>query len=136
VIVVAIDPGDHMGWCVGTTEGEPYAAGTDTPAQFFLRLETWVGSAVDAPCSVDQVVFEAYTVEDPAANQGTDVPTLQYIGIIKYICARAAVPCEPQSRQVKGAARSKLKHMGVKPLPGDGHAKDAQLHWWAWVWRH
>lgn len=154
MIVVALDPGDHMGWCVGTTEGEPYDAGTDTPAEFFLRLERWCGttntrlqveSLIEGtelvayqlvPRSIDLLVIETYTVDDPAANQGSDVPTLQYIGVVKYICARAGVPFEMQSRQVKTAARSKLKHQGRKPLPGDGHAKDAQLHWWAWNWRH
>lgn len=160
MIVVAVDPGDHMGWCVGTTEGEPYDAGTDTPAEFFARLERWVGTYATRlelppvegvnyvawqylPRSIDLVVIESYQVDDPAANQGSDVPTLQYIGVIKYICARAGVPFDMQSRQVKTAARSKLSHLERKPLsgtsgslPDGGHAKDAQLHWWAWVWRH
>lgn len=152
MILVTIDPGDHMGWTVGTTEGGPYDAGTDTPAEFFLRLETWCGTAFKRtedetwpgvnlityqpqPGSVDRVVFEGFSIDGPQLI-GSDVPTLQYIGVIKYICSRAGVPWEMQDRQVKAPARSKCKHLGIRPIPGDGHAKDAQLHWHAWVWRH
>ena len=124
-----------MGWCIGTTEGAPYDAGTDTPAAFFMRLEKWVGSAVGSTPMVDLVVFEGFAIDTPAL-MGSDVPTLQYIGVIKYICARAGVRLEMQDRQVKGPAKAKLQHLGIKPIKGDGHAKDAQLHWWAWCWRH
>lgn len=156
-VLLAIDPGDHMGWCVGTTEGEPYAAGTDPPGEFFLRLERWVGTALVRPeienvlpatyqllpATIEQVVFEGYTIDEPAANQGSDVPTLQYIGVIKYICSRAGVPFHVQHRMVKGPAKGKLRNRKIKPLPGTdgklpngGHATDAQVHWWAWVWRY
>jgi hypothetical protein len=145
--IVAIDPGDGMGWALALSTPQSdsvYDAGTLTPGEMFARLETWVMAPMfEGEEPVDTVVLEDWRLREPEKWRGSDMPTSQQLGALKYIVARHSsakiVLLDPF---VKKPALGRCKANGIAPIKPDGysaekleHCKDAQLLAWAYLWK-
>lgn len=121
--VVSLDPGDTTGWSV-FQDGELKSAGQipGTAQEIENLLESWEPAVV---------VAEEYRVYGWKAKQHSwsDVPTLQLIGAMKYICEKLGIPYFMQSaQQAKGfATNDKLQGWGLWQA-SSRHANDAIRH--------
>lgn len=128
----AVDPGDvHVGLayfrdgsCVWAREFDP------TGALRFLR-EHLPGS--------DALVVERYQLYPHLAQlqQGSDMRTSQMIGALKYLAWRVQVPVYIQQAALKKTAESLINHRKIQrqSLGAGNHAKDAETHGYAYLWR-
>lgn len=138
--IIAIDPGDGMGWAqaLSTPESDSvYAAGTWQPGELYLWLEAWLTQE-----AVDTVVLEDWRLKEPERFRGSDMPTSQQLGAIKWIVSRfgpvKVVLLDPWAKR---PAMGRCKANGIRPIKPDGykadwleHCKDAQLLAWAYLW--
>lgn len=150
-LLVAVDPGGvHVGVCIfghNIKGWEPLWATEMTPTEF----EDWY-SAHCIHGEIDITVVEEWMLFPNTAGtqHGSDMPTSQLIGVIKYIFRNTLhIPMrdfgrteEPQlvfqSTKIKKPTRSILKARNlasvakVMKIPGD-HALDAELHGYHYV---
>lgn len=122
--VLALDPGEGTtGWAV-FNNGDLAAAGQVSGAATEIEnlVECW---------SPAIVVAEEYRVYGWKAKQHSwsDIPTLQLIGAMRYICEKKNIPCHLQSAQVaKGfATDEKLRGWDLWQTSAR-HANDAIRH--------
>jgi hypothetical protein len=125
--LLALDPGRTTGWAF-------FHNGT------YYRSGTVVGNAKQVKKLLDDsrpevVVIESYRIYASKAQQHvhSDVPTLQLIGALKYICETHVPPIPvvfQTAAQGKGfSSDDKLKEWGFWPSgPGAVHARDAIRH--------
>lgn len=156
--VLWIDPGESVGWATATL-GQVAAPespwhigdiewGIEKLKPFALRLLERAGD-------YDVIGFERYIIHggrDLAAHLGTDVPTLQLVGMIRLAAWRAQQQRSDGSPQIlwqdpsaknkgKGAARHlfpvEIQQVIADALTGphdEGHHGDALLHLAAWYY--
>jgi hypothetical protein len=140
--VFAIDPGEEhagMAWTRdlptligGETVGSRFTAATDNPDGCTDRFARWCSEARIAGVTRAKVVVENYRL-DPAKLQmhmGSDVPTLQHIGALKYVARVHKIEVIMQNRDIKKPMAGILNGRGLKALGDSRHAKDAELHLW------
>lgn len=141
--MVAVDPGgEHVGVAAFNQDNdgawECVWAGEYEPQEF----EDWLSEALYRG-QIDILVVEEFRLfpEKAAQQTGSDMPTSQLIGAIRYIwraTLKRGWPKEPtelhmQPPSIKIPTRSKLKNSGVTSMskflkiPLD-HAADAELH--------
>lgn len=103
--MLAIDPGERIGWCHGEIEycgqdgiGQPKSKlsvtghGINTAMAFMDKFAETVAG-------YDRVIYEIYRIQPGKERQhiGSEVPTLQFIGMIRIICRLAGVKCDRQT---------------------------------------
>lgn len=143
VRLVAVDPGGvHVGVALFGFDGQAWSclwAGEMQPEEF----EDWLSEHM-VHSGIDILVVEEWQLfGDKALEQtGSDMPTSQLIGVIRYIHrhmkgTQARWPREDvelvfQSPQIKTPTLSVLKNRHLrsmaKKLKAGGHALDAELH--------
>lgn len=146
--VLAIDPGERVGWAVA--DAEPWMDDPDRAATFevtghgITALKPFALKLFEAILGYDVVVYETYRI---SANHikhhiGSDVPTLQLIGMI-----RAAAWLHPTVKLVGQGPETKKTADRTMPedlttriaaLPAahdDSHDGDALRHLWFWHWK-
>lgn len=141
--LVAVDPGGvHVGVAVFGCNNSGWScfwAGEMQPEEF----EDWLSEHM-VHSGIDILVVEQFTLyADKAMEQtGSDMPTSQLIGAIKYIWRqmkgtasrwpRPDVELHFQPAKIKVPTQSVLKNRGMKSmaktLKAGGHAFDAELH--------
>lgn len=144
--MVAVDPGgEHVGVAAFGKDDDGWEcvwAGEMTPLEF----EDWLSEQY-ATGRIDILVYESWKLFPDKAKQqtGSDMPTSQLIGVIKYIhraCKSSKVRFPGPDAQIfvqdpsiKIPTRSLLKARGMLSMakflkiPLD-HAADAELHGW------
>lgn len=143
--ILAIDPGERVGWAVGEVDTNGYAERLDVCQHGITALKPFALKLFEAIGGYDVVVYETYRI---SANHikhhiGSDVPTLQLIGMI-----RAAAWLNPQVKLVgQGPATKKTadktmpddlreRIAGLPAAHDDSHDGDALRHLWHWHWQH
>ncbi len=142
--VLAVDPGERVGWAHGRidadADGLPELTvtghGISTLKDFVLKLHEVAGN-------YDVIVWETYRISAKHARKhiGSDVPTLQLIGMIR-LCAwlHPNVKLVHQGPVVKATAERTLPtsiQTILDKLPkahDDSHDADALLHLWHYYW--
>ena len=133
--VLVIDPGERVGYCVAEIGAsvEITSHGISGLKEFALKLE-------EVFPTYDTVVYETYRIAADKAKKhiGSDVPTLQLIGIIRHLGWRHPhVKLVDQGPVLKRTgekyARAHLPHVAelLDRLPkshDDAHDGDAVLH--------
>lgn len=137
--MIAIDPGgEHVG-----VAGFGY--GQDAGAVCIRALELTPEQAEELIWSmgtnsaIDVLVIESWRLFPDMAPKlaGSDMPTSQLIGALRFIARRHGVPVVFQDPVIKVPMQHLLRSAGialrsVKEGRG-GHAKDAELHGWRWL---
>ena len=129
--VAVFDPGETTGFAIfERTDG-------NTTLVHAQQLVTWplekgIPALHDAfACSPKHVVYEAYHIYKwrLAEHTYSEVPTIQLIGIIKYLCIIRDIPYTKQTALVGKSfcTDRKLEHWGLYQ-PGLVHARDAIRH--------
>lgn len=107
--VLAIDPGERAGWAhadVHPDEPDPVAA-VQVTGHGISFLKDLGLKVLDVASEYDVVIYETYRISPAKLRQhaGSDVPTLQLIGIIRAACWRAPnVVIRSQGPSVKATA--------------------------------
>lgn len=118
MIVLAFDPGQTTGYAVLSTDGEYQVLGSF--AEWYL-VDALMGSY-----EPDVVVIEQFRLYPYAARSKvwSDFPTVEVIGVIKYLAERHSIPFVMQS-----AADVKVINLVyTKQKKGDRHAYSALRH--------
>lgn len=147
--VIAIDPGDvHCGMALGITkegdgerEFEVVKAWETDPDDCADYVASWLLSG-----ELEALVIEKFNLyaDKAEAQVGSDFPTVQLIGVLKYLVRVHNLDAEKNGRRcaklamygadTKKSMRNQLRARGIKLLPAEAdHARDAQLHLWHWV---
>jgi hypothetical protein len=139
--ILAIDPGERVGWATGTItpDGEGHALtvtgqGVDTLRDFSLSLEQHVREA-------DVVIYETWRLYPHMAKKmiGNDMQPSQLIGIIRFVCWKdPSVKVVTQGASIKNTA---LKTMPEElhermELSTEQHDQDAIMHLWHYYWKN
>lgn len=145
--VLAIDPGERVGWAVGEVSEDKRDAlggpelvvfnhGISSLKDFALKLHEVAGD-------YDVIVFEDYRISAAKlrAHTGSNVPTIQLIGMIR-LCAwlNPKVKLVTQyNTQKKTADRTMPEWLreriaGLPAAHDDAHDGDALRHLWFWFW--
>jgi len=126
-VVLAIDPGDPHCGLARFVDGECVAAAEFKPERMLGLLELWFTES-----KIDKVVCEEWRLygQFAATQSGSTMPTVEVIGVIRWLCRRWGVELIMQAALVKVPIQRILKAHGVKLQSwGHGdHAKDAELH--------
>lgn len=116
--VLAFDPGETTGWAYTNTEAEPSMRTGTFPmwsavVQLIERL------------SPDAVIVEIFTLYAWAAQSQTwsTFPTVEVIGVIKFVCEQHHVPVRMQP-----ASDAKALWLRKALVRGSMHEMDAQKH--------
>jgi len=141
--VIAIDPGDvHCGMALGVTGTDGTFACVQaweaTPDECADYVAGWLLSG-----ELEALVIEKFNLYGDKAKEqiGSDFPTVQLIGVLKYLVRVAGIQAEQDGRyrarlamygaDTKKSLRAQLKARGIALLPAEAdHARDAQLHLW------
>lgn len=129
VFLWAIDPGDpHCG--VAKFMGEKCVAAEElVPWELLGALERQLARG-----QLDEVVCEEWRLYPQGASVmiGSPMPTVEVIGVIRWLCKRAEVPLTMQPASIKRPTERILRTHGVKMMSrGAGpHARDAEIHGW------
>lgn len=157
--VLAIDPGERVGWAHGVIQqpGDTWAEGggpvqTRTEPALMVTghgiatLKDMALKLHEVAGNYDVIVFEEYRISSNPqklkAHVGSDVPTLQLVGMIR-LCAWL----NPQAKLVTQYPKNKAtaersmpawlreKIAGLPARHDDAHDGDALLHLWFYYWK-
>jgi hypothetical protein len=139
--VIALDPGNKVGWARATVEPD----GTWTGLEHGIHHLKDMALALDRKVSdYDAVVCETWRLRPAKARAfaGSDFPSVQFIGMVRLGCWRENVRYYPQDPSIKSTADKSappwLKEI-IDNEPGthdDGHNVDALRHLWFWTWEN
>lgn len=123
---VSIDPGDiHVGW-VRWEDSQPVHLEELTPDECAKQMKFLRGQ--------DVIALEDWRLYPDKANTmiGSDMPTCQLIGVIKYLAEENGIPVLMQGAGIKEPTRGVLRHRDVtllsKQMGLSDHVQDAELH--------
>lgn len=129
---VSIDPGDiHVGW-VRWENCVPAHLEELTPDECIKQLEFLEGQ--------EAIVLEDWRLYADKANTmiGSDMPTCQLIGVIKYLAKQRGIPILMQGaglrKPIEGVLRNKGIQLYSRKLQLSDHVQDAELHGWTFLW--
>lgn len=144
--VLAVDPGERVGWAVGNcildtgttpdTRLEVEDHGIHFLKDFALAADLAIRNG-----KYDYVVVEPFRIRPEKAKSfiGNDMPTIQLIGMLRLACWVSGTPYVESPPSNKTTARMSLRHGGddiaarLAKLPkshDDAHDGDALLHLW------
>lgn len=141
--LLAIDPGELVGWAVGSTaqSGELALArhGITPLKDFAVKL-------ADAFSSYDVVVYEKYGLVKSRNREGSEMPTIQLIGMIRLLSwLNPDVELVKQSPSLKRTAdkvigasdATDFKNLIAREsgVHDDAHDIDAIRHLYYWWWK-
>lgn len=88
---------------------------------------------------LDHVVIERFQLypNKAAAQHGSDMLTSQLIGAMRLLACQHKCPVTQQQAALKKPTENLVKRRGVKRLSTKegNHAKDAETHGYAFIWR-
>jgi hypothetical protein len=134
--MVSIDPGDiHVGF-VSWDHGLPDHLEEFTPARCMQVIESMASTNW-----LDLVVIEEWKLYPEMAQKmvGSDFPTCQLIGALRYVLDCAEIPYHLQPAQIKYPTMGVLRNARFKLISQrtgcSGHVQDAELHGWYFMIR-
>lgn len=103
--ILAIDPGESVGWCHGVIENK---ARRDSPPEDWQLEVTGHGITplmdfavkfAEVAGNYDKVIYEIYRIQPGKERQhiGSEVPTLQFIGMVRILGRLSGVPLVRQT---------------------------------------
>lgn len=137
--ILGIDPGgEHVGWAEFRND-QPVEVRERTPEAAEDALWDWLALRYNAEhVGGSLLIIESFRLyPDKAKSQiGSDMPTSQLIGSMRYMARYWKVPVILQPAAIKEPTESLMRrrgivHTAVQERQG-GHAKDAETH----VWHH
>jgi uncharacterized protein YdeI (YjbR/CyaY-like superfamily) len=144
--VIAIDPGERVGWA--TFEVRP-AAPEGGPAELVVVnhgisfLKDFALTFHKKAKDYDVMVYETWRLRAAMASKfaGNDFPTVQLIGMLKLSCwLNPSIKVVSQGPNVKSTADRTMPddlRQRIAALPAahdDSHDGDALRHGWHWFW--
>lgn len=132
--LVAIDPGaEHCGLAIFSYAPECKASRTLTPHGLYGTLINLMRAG-----AVQEIVYERYQ-QYGNGRTGDEFPTVEVIGVIKFLADAYEVPYTPRGAAIKTAVR-KLIEARKLPTPSKEvesdlriHAADAELHGYSYI---
>lgn len=128
IVVLSVDPGETTGYFVGR-----FTAGEKKPEVLRLgEMDLWVGlERLFLEYFPDVAVYEVFKLYPYLAQtqSWSTFPTVEVIGVLKYLADKYAVPIAGQGANMKKATRINPKH----PSP---HVRDAARHALVYWRRH
>jgi hypothetical protein len=136
--IIAIDPGaEHCGVavfvdgrCVMTTERRP----TD----LYDSLGVWGSQHGSSKLQFDVMVVEDFKLDPKrmASLAHSRLETVKVIGVLEERCRRDGTTfvLQPASIKRATAAQAKRRLPKLTSKGSGGHAKDAELHGWHYLW--
>lgn len=136
--VIAIDPGEKVGWCTATFEPgklDLLNHGISSLKSFALKLG-------ESMADYDVVIYETYRLSAQGAKLiGDDMQTSQLIGMIRFISWTTDVRLVSQAPAIKPTAdkvaQGEFKSL-IESEPAkhdDAHDIDAVRHLAYWAWK-
>lgn len=118
--VLGVDPGETIGlYCIrqyaaGYYDGYPIPSGSWQTALQYIRGARW-----------SRIAIEEWRLWDDSALVGSDLLTVQIIGMIKEIAYQADIPVEQHPQSIKDPAWRYLTKLGIELIQTNQHNKDA-----------
>lgn len=157
--VLAIDPGERVGWAWGNIQHHADDCGgceelrggkhdqrlylgdfgINSYKDFALKLHKAAGN-------YDVIVYETWRLSANKAKTfvGNDFPSVQFIGMVRLCAWLAGVKLVHQGPAIKATAEKSMRSMrpdlweivepALKGAHDDGHHGDAILHLWHFYW--
>lgn len=132
--ILAVDPGgSHVG--VAVFRGERCIDVTELDPQVFLEELSWRRG-------IETVVCEEFRLRRSAALSlvGSTLPTVELIGILRHYCRVYDIAFVTQPATIKRPTAAQMRRRGVESLAlrrhAGGHARDAELHGWRYIFDH
>ena len=123
MLILAIDPGETTGYVVAETDGLDY------DVKISGQFPNWRGiEALITYWLPDTVVYEAFYLSPSIAKYKarSTMPTVEVIGVLKYLAWQHSIPLVAQPPSVKYVAATDLpRHVAGVTGP---HARDALRH--------
>lgn len=141
--LLAIDPGELVGWAVGSTAQSGELAllrhGITPLKEFAVKLES-------AFSTYDVVIYEKYGLVKSRNREGSEMPTIQLIGMIRLLSwINPDVTLVKQSPSLKRTADKAIaagdsddfKNLIAREsgVHDDAHDIDAIRHLYYWWWK-
>lgn len=145
--LLAIDPGERVGWATAEYVPETEDIGPDRAGFFLLdhgihSLQPFalkLGKSIDR---YDIVIYETWRLAAGVAKKmvGSDMPTCQLIGMIRYLGWASDIELVDQSPSKKKTADKTAEGVFKELIErepsvhDDAHDIDAVRHLWYWYW--
>lgn len=146
--VIAIDPGERVGWATAEAVFDP-ALGEDRRGLFLTNhgislLKPFAMKLADVIENYDVIVYEKFVLfsgERGRSQVGGEIPTAQLVGMIRLLAWQHDKKLVSQSVQVKKTADKTAQGVFKELIEGevkthdDAHDIDAIRHLWYWYWK-
>lgn len=140
--VLAIDPGEKVGWCRFDADTKGRVKNLKYGISGLKEMALRIAKVYD---SYDVVVMENWRLSAVHAKSmyGSELPTVQFIGMVQLLAwQNPKVKLVKQSPSVMSTAKRTMKKLKPswyeivsEPIAHDaGHHQSAILHGWHWVW--
>jgi len=159
VRILAIDPGESSGVArLDVVDVSKLGVVRKEIVPVFVRTfdQAGVYAELEGPQFYDAVVLEEFRLFPWMATYQSfsELPTVEVIGVVKYLCAKNDTPLYVQRADIKKEARSIAEATGWKmkdrslgsgkgkyrgpdfDYPGPQHPRDALAHGIYWIYRH
>lgn len=145
--VLAIDPGEKVGWAHGTIADASTDEGAGTTleltGQGITPLKPFAAKLIEVADAYDVLVYEDYRISAAKLRQhiGSNVPTLQLIGMIRLAAWHRDVslvtqrPADKTTALKTAPAWLTANLAGLPKAHDESHDGDALLHLWFYFWK-
>lgn len=143
--ILAIDPGERVGWATGHVVADLADGSTRIGVlnHGITALKPFAVKLGTSFAGYDVVVYETFRLRANVARKfaGNDMQTSQLIGVIRYLSwLHPHVKLVGQGPAIKSTAEKTLPDdiqaiiAGLPKAHDDSHDGDALLHLWHWYW--
>ena len=122
MLILALDPGEHSGWCLMDQAGNPHRMGTAKGAELYAVLE----KEKDV---IDTIVCESYRVFSHKLNAHaqSDLKTSRMIGAVEHFSSTHKIKLVMQPPTIKKAGYGWLR-ITPPSKHSESHVYDAFAH--------
>lgn len=138
--VLAIDPGERVGWATGSLAD----GALDIGDHGITKLWPFAKKLGEVFTDYDVVIYETWRLRATMAKKfiGNDFQPVQLIGVVRYLAMlNPQVKLVSQGPAIKSTAEKTVpddlrKRLDALPKAHDEcHDYDALLHLWHWYWK-
>lgn len=136
--ILAVDPGgSHVG--VAIFRGERCIDAFEVTPDELVNELFWRGTTLR---HTETIVCEEFRLRRSAALSlvGSTLPTVELIGVLRHYCRVYGIAFVTQPATIKRPTAAQLRHRGVESLAlrrrAGGHARDAELHGYRYLFDH
>jgi hypothetical protein len=147
--VIAIDPGERVGWSTAEYQPDSPELGPDRTGLFLVnhgisQLKPFALKLAESIHKYDVVIYEKYVLfggERGLAQIGGEIPTAQLVGMIRLLAWQHDKKLVSQAPKIKATADKVAKGVFKELIEGeskthdDAHDIDAIRHLVYWHWK-